>query len=131
MKKILIITIAFFFSHIVSAQEKTNVTDNNIYNVAGIEVKPEFPGGIDKFYTFIAENYKTPKVEKLSGKVFVTFIIEKDGSITGIKVLRDIGYDTGKEAIRVLALSPKWMPGQQNGKTVRCTYALPINIVAR
>lgn len=119
------------FNDTFPSQYENNDSGNTIYNVAGIEVKPEFPGGMDKFYTFIAENYKTPKVEKLAGKVYVSFVIEKDGSLTDIKVIRDIGYGTGKEAIRVLELSPKWMPGQQNGKTVRCTYALPISIIAR
>ncbi|HAH55913.1 MAG TPA: hypothetical protein DCM02_11695 [Flavobacterium sp.] len=131
MKKILIIAISFFSIQIVAAQETTNGSDNNIYNTAGIEVKPEFPGGYEAFYKFIAENYKTPNVVGLNGKVYVAFVIEKDGSITDIKVLRDIGHGTGKEAIRVLELSPKWIPGEQNGKKVRCTYALPINIMAR
>jgi len=131
MKKILIIAISFFSIQIVAAQETTNGSDNNIYNTAGIEVKPEFPGGYEAFYKFIAENYITPNVVGLNGKVYVAFVIEKDGSITDIKVLRDIGHGTGKEAIRVLELSPKWIPGEQNGKKVRCTYSLPINIMAR
>jgi hypothetical protein len=114
-----------------TVQDPRNVSDNTIYNTAGIEVKPEYPGGIDQFYKFIAEKFQTPKVEKLAGKVYVTFIIEKDGSLTDIKVLRDIGYGTGKEAIRVLKLCPKWMPGQQNGKTVRCTYSLPIALQSK
>lgn len=130
MKKILIIAITFFSIQIIDAQEPTNESDNNIYNTAGINVKPEFPGGMEKFYKFISENYKTPDVKKLAGKVFVTFIIEKDGSLTGIKVLRDIGHDTGKEAIRVLELSPKWLPGEQNGKKVRCAYSFPIAIIS-
>ncbi|MBP6758001.1 MAG: DUF2059 domain-containing protein [Flavobacterium sp.] len=111
-----------------SVQDPRNISDNTIYNTAGVEVKPEFPGGMDQFYKFVAENFKTPKVEKLAGKIYVTFVIEIDGSITGMKVLRDIGYGTGEEAIRVLKLSPKWLPGQQNGKTVRCTYSLPISV---
>jgi len=131
MKKILIIAISFFSIQIVAAQETTNGSDNNIYNTAGIEVKPEFPGGYEAFYKFIAENYITPNVVGLNGKVYVAFVIEKDGSMTDIKVLRDIGHGTGKEAIRVLELSPKWIPGEQNGKKVRCTYSLPINIMAR
>jgi periplasmic protein TonB len=64
----------------------------------------------------------------LKGKVYVTFVVEKDGSLTDIKVLRDIGYGTGKEAIRVLSKCPKWMPGEQNGKKVRVLYSLPITI---
>jgi hypothetical protein len=114
-----------------SVQDPTNVSDNTIYNTAGIEVKPEFPGGMDEFYKFIAENFKTPKAEKLVGKVYVTFVVEKDGSITGIHVLRDIGHGTREEAIRVLELSPKWLPGEQNGKKVRCTYSIPISIIAK
>lgn len=102
--------------------------DNNIYNTAGIEVKPDFPGGMEKFYKFISKNYQVPEEEGLKGKVFVSFVVEKDGSLTDIKVIRDIGYGTGKEAIRVLKSAPKWNPGEQNGKKVRVLFSLPINI---
>ena len=102
--------------------------DNQIYNTAGIEVKPDFPGGIDKFYKFVGNNYQAPEEEGLKGKVYVTFVVEKDGSLTDIKVIRDIGYGTGKEAIRVLKKCPKWTPGEQNGKKVRVLYSLPITI---
>lgn len=102
--------------------------DNTIYNTAGIEVKPDFPGGIDKFYKFVGSNYVSPEEEGLKGKVYVTFVVEKDGSLTDIKVIRDIGYGTGKEAIRVLKKSPRWTPGEQNGKKVRVLYSLPIVI---
>ncbi len=102
--------------------------DNTVYNTAGIEVKPDFPGGMEKFYNYIAKNYRTPEEEGLKGKVYVTFVVEKDGSLTDIKVLRDIGYGTGKEAIRVLKATPRWNPGEQNGKKVRCTFSLPISI---
>jgi len=102
--------------------------DNTVYNTAGIEVKPDFPGGMDKFTAFVGKNYIAPEEEGLKGKVYVTFVVEKDGSLTDIKVLRDIGYGTGKEAIRVLNKSPRWTPGEQNGKKVRCTFSLPISI---
>jgi len=102
--------------------------DNTVYNVAGIEVKPDFPGGLEKFYAFVGKNYQAPDEEGLKGKVYVTFVVEKDGSLTDIKVIRDIGYGTGKEAIRVLNKCPKWSPGEQNGKKVRCTFSLPISI---
>lgn len=103
-------------------------SDDQVYSTAGIEVKPEFPGGMDKFYNFVGKNYRTPEEEGLKGKVYVTFVVEKDGSLTDIKVLRDIGYGTGKEAIRVLQKCPKWNPGIQNGKPVRVLYSLPISI---
>lgn len=104
------------------------VDDNNIYNTAGIEVKPDFPGGMAKFYKFVGNNYRSPEEEGLAGKVYVTFVVEKDGSLTDIKVVRDIGFGTGKEAIRVLKSCPKWNPGEQNGKKVRVLYSLPITI---
>ena len=104
------------------------VDDNNIYNTAGIEVKPDFPGGMEKFYKYVGNNYRTPEEEGLKGKVYVTFVVEKDGSLTDIKVVRDIGFGTGKEAIRVLQKCPKWNPGEQNGKKVRVLYSLPITI---
>ena len=66
----------------------------------------------------------------MSGKVYVTFVVEKDGSLTDIKVIRDIGFGTGKEAIRVLKSSPKWTPGEKNGKKVRVLYSIPITINA-
>lgn len=86
------------------------------------------PGGMNAFYKFINENYRQPDVEGLKGKVIISFVIDIDGKIVDIKVLKDIGYGTGKEAIRVLKLCPKWTPGKQDGKPVRVAYTLPINI---
>jgi len=130
MKNFFILAIVFFI-HFVSAQEVKIISDDLIYDVKGLDVKPDFPGGRDAFYKYIAMNYRTPNMKKLNGKVYVTFIIEKDGSLSGMKILRDIGYGTGEEAIRVLELSPKWLPGEQNGQKVRCLYSLPITIDTR
>jgi protein TonB len=102
--------------------------DTSVHSLAGIEQKPEYPGGIEKFYSFVGKNYQAPEEEGLKGKVYVTFVVEKDGSLTDIKVIRDIGYGTGKEAIRVLSKCPRWLPGEQNGKKVRVLYSLPITI---
>lgn len=103
------------------------VDDNNIY--VAVEVKPEFPGGMNKFYEFVRKEYKTPDVDRdLKGNVIVEFVVEKDGSLTDIKVLRDIGYGTGAEAIRTLKKSKKWNPGIQNGVPVRVRYTLPIAV---
>jgi protein TonB len=116
-----------FFGQDVEAPSVSNEKDNYLYALAGIEVKPEFPGGISEFYKYVANNYKKPKSD-LHGKVFVIFVIEKDGSLTDIKVLRDIGFGTGEEAIRVMKECPKWIPGEQNGRKVRVQYALPISL---
>lgn len=114
---------------------KTKKEDPNaIYSTAGLTENPEYIGGMDKFYKFVGENYnmpKTPDAIKLTGKVYATFIIEADGNLSDIKVLRDIGYGTDEEAIRVLKLSPKWNPGTINGEPVRTTYSLPISIQSK
>lgn len=128
MKNYFFLSIALFAINFISAQDSTKVVNDKVYNTSTVDVKPEFPGGNIEFYKYIQKNYKMPKVEKLAGKVYVTFVIEKDGSLNEIRVLRDIGYGTGKEAIRVLELSPKWMPGEHNGQKVRCTFSLPISL---
>ena len=121
----------------VDGGENISVTDNGddkniIYSSAGIEQKPEFQGGQEEFQKFIASNYKTPTdPDFIKAKIIVSFIVEKDGSLTDIKVLRDTGFGSGKEAIRVLKLSPKWISGMQNGKNVRCSFQLPISVDAK
>jgi protein TonB len=102
--------------------------DTSVHSLAGIEVKPDYPGGMAKFYEYVGKTYVAPDEEGLKGKVYVTFVVEKDGSLTDIKVIRDIGYGTGKEAVRVLNKCPRWNPGEQNGKKVRVLYSLPITI---
>ncbi len=83
---------------------------------------------MNEFYKFVAKNYQTPLGKNLSGKIYVSIVIEKDGSLADLKVLRDIGYGAGKEAIRVLLLSPKWVPGELNFKKVRSSYIISIAI---
>ena len=102
--------------------------ENDIYNTTDISEKPDFPGGIMEFYKFVGQNYKTPEQPNLKGKVYITFIIEKDGSISDVKNIRDIGFGTGDEAVRVIKLSPKWLPGKMDGVPVRVMYSLPITI---
>ncbi|WP_426090366.1 energy transducer TonB [Flavobacterium sp. DSR3-2] len=102
--------------------------ENEVYNTAGITEKPDFPGGIMEFYKFVGNNFKTPEQPNLKGKVYITFIVEKDGSLSDIKNIRDIGFGTGEEAIRVLKTCPKWIPGKLNGVPVRVMYSLPITI---
>ena len=102
--------------------------DNTIYNTAGVEVKPTFPGGIAAFNKFVADNFAVPSGSDVKGKIFVTFIVEKDGALTDIKIIRDLGFGTNLETLRVLKLSPKWTPGEKNYKSVRVLYSLPLSI---
>ena len=108
-------------SEITSKEDGTHVT-------RVLDKQPSFPGGMNKFYSYIAQNFKTPETEiSKEVKVYVSFVIEKDGTMTDIKVPRNPGFGLDKEAIRVLTqLKIKWSPGILNGKPVRTSYNLPI-----
>lgn len=93
-----------------------------------VETRPEPKKGMMNFYKHVTKNFQTPDVKGLNGKIFVTFVVEKDGSITDAKIIKDIGYGTGDEAIRVLMSYPAWTPGESRGMKVRCTFSLPISI---
>lgn len=98
-----------------------------VYNI--VEVDPEFPGGIEALYKYLAENITYPQQAKdsgIQGRVYVTFVVEKDGSITGAKVLRGIGGGCDEEALRVVNAMPKWTPGKQLGEPVRVQFNLPV-----
>lgn len=116
-----------------SATQKDQATtpdDNKPKDFASIEIIPEFPGGQKGFGTFLSQNIKYPelaRVNKITGRVFVSFVVEKDGELSDIKILRGLGYGTDEEAVRVLKISPKWKPGIQNGKPVRVQYTIPIS----
>ncbi|MGL5113040.1 MAG: energy transducer TonB, partial [Flavobacterium sp.] len=101
---------------------------STIRNIAQVTEKPEFPGGMEKFYQFVGENYKAPKDFRGNGKIYLMFIIEKDGSISNARTLRDPGFGTGEEALRVIKLSPKWIPAKKEGVPVRVEYSLPITV---
>lgn len=90
--------------------------------------EPSFPGGISEFYKFVANNFRIPKNLKNKDKLIVSFIIEEDGSLTNIDVKKDLGLGTKEEAIRVLKISPKWIPAKVEGKTTRYQYVLPIQV---
>ncbi|WP_207429203.1 energy transducer TonB [Pedobacter sp. SYSU D00535] len=105
------------------------VEDNSVHDFASIEVQPSFPGGMDKFYSWVGKNYNYPAAAReqgVSGRIIVSFVVEKDGSLTDVKALRDLGMGTGEEAVRMLKRAPKWSPGIQNGRPVRVQYTLPI-----
>lgn len=128
---------------ILDAEDKTenvvtnNVTDFGTYGTEDtgeadifqvVEDMPSFPGG--NVQKWIAKNVKYPVLAMengIQGKVYIQFVIEKDGSITDTKVIRGVDASLDKEAIRVINSMPKWKPGKQRGKPVRVSYTLPIN----
>lgn len=93
------------------------------------ETMPSFPGGMDAFYEYLSTELKYPyraKKDDVEGKVFLSFIIDKDGSVSEVVVLKGIGSGCDEEAVRVLKNSPKWNPGKQRGQPVRVRQALSI-----
>lgn len=104
------------------------IDTSKVYKTEALDLKPEFPGGMEAFYKYVGRNFRVPQVEKLNGKIFLSFVIEKNGKVDECRIIRDIGYGTGQEAIRVLKLCPNWIPGRKNGEPVRVLYSLPINI---
>jgi protein TonB len=101
------------------------VDDNKLYGTMGLQVQPSFPGS---FQNEFIKQFRQPEIDKdLDIRIYVTFVVEKDGSISNVKCPRDPGYGIAKEAERaVKAIKKKWEPGIQNGKPVRVTYSLPI-----
>lgn len=103
-------------------------SDDEVYT--DVVTDPEFPGGMEALYQYIANNIQYPQLARdnaITGKVYVTFFVEKDGRITNPKILRDIGGGCGDEAIRVVKSMPRWSPGKQRGKPVRVQFNLPVN----
>ena len=102
--------------------------EDSIYNK--VEVMPEFPGGMEAMMKYISENIKYPeqaKEKNTQGRVLVTFVVEKNGKISNVKVMVGIGNGCDEEAVRVIKAMPKWKPGMQDGKKVRVSFAIPIS----
>lgn len=111
----------------VAQEEEEAVEEQQIFLV--VEEMPSYPGGEQEMYRFISQNIEYPRMAKesgISGRVFVTFVVEKDGSVTDVQVLRGIGGGCDEEAIRVIKSMPKWKAGKQRGKAVRVQYRMPI-----
>ena len=100
-----------------------------LLNSGGVEVLPEFPGGMAAWSKFLSKNLRYPSIAQengVIGRVTVSFVVERNGEMSTIKVLRGIGAGCDEEAIRVIKKSPIWKPGMQNGKAVRVSYVIPI-----
>ncbi len=103
------------------------IVEAEIFTV--VEAMPEFPGGMAKLMGYLGNNIKYPPFAKetnIQGRVFINFVVEPDGKISNVKVLRGIGGGCDEEAIRVVESMPKWKPGMQRGKPVRVSYNLPV-----
>ncbi len=109
------------------SEEKKEVA-NKVFDV--VEQMPSFPGGNEALMKFLSENVKYPVVAQengVQGRVVVSFVVERDGSITDVKVVRSVDPSLDKEAARVVKSMPRWIPGKQNGAAVRVKYNVPVS----
>ena len=136
MKKTLLLLVALMLGGVLWAQTdgkgvSAAVKDDDTEIFTVVEQDPVFPGGMDALYRWIGSNYKWPIEARdcdATGTVFVTFVIEKDGSVSNIRLLRDIGCGHGQAVVEMLKHMPKWKPGKQQGKKVRVQFNLPVKI---
>ena len=108
--------------------EEEEVVEAEVFTI--VEEMPGYPGGDLKMYEYLGKNIKYPQIAResgIQGRVFVNFVVEPDGSVSNVKVLRGIGGGCDEEAMRVVKSMPKWKPGKQRGKPVRVSYILPVN----
>ena len=108
--------------------EEEEVQEQEIFQI--VEEMPSYPGGEQKLMEYVAKNIKYPQIARetgIQGRVFVGFVVEPDGSVSNVKVLRGIGGGCDEEAMRVVKSMPKWKPGKQRGKAVRVSYQIPVN----
>ena len=109
------------------AEEKPEV-ENKVFEV--VEQMPSFPGGPSALMRYLSENIKYPVVAQengVQGRVVVSFVVERDGSITDVKVARSVDPSLDREAMRVVRSMPHWIPGKQNGSAVRVKYNVPVS----
>ena len=112
---------------VIAEPEPPKVEETKVFDV--VEQMPSFPGGQGALMQWLASNIKYPVVAEengVQGRVVCTFVVERDGSITDVKVVRGVDPSLDKEAVRVLKAMPKWIPGKQNGSAVRVKYTVPV-----
>ena len=111
----------------VVVDEKPKEEETKVFDV--VEQMPQFPGGPKALFEYLSKNIKYPVVAEengIQGRVIVTFVVERDGSITDVKVAKSVDPSLDKEAQRVVKSMPHWIPGKQNGSAVRVKYSVPV-----
>ena len=127
MKKLFLIM--FFMAFVsVNAYSQSDDSDNSVYSM--VDERAQFPGGQNEMLKYLQENLQYPEAAKANnvhGRVIVKFIVERDGSLSDIKVMKGIGSGCDEEAIRLIQSMPKWKPGKNKGKEVRVSMMVPVN----
>jgi protein TonB len=112
---------------VIAQPEPPKEEETKVFDV--VEQMPSFPGGQSALLQYLSSNIKYPVVAEengVQGRVIVTFVVEKDGSITDVRVVKSVDPSLDKEAQRVVKSMPKWIPGKQNGSAVRVKYTVPV-----
>lgn len=120
----------FSDSYMIDSLVEVDDTIDNEECFVFIEEMPVFKGGDDELLKYLKENTEYPQTainDSIEGRVFIGFIIEKDGSVSNIEVLRGIRYDLNEESIRIIEMMPHWKPGKLEGKTVRVSCRIPFS----
>lgn len=128
MNRILLVVL-IFATHCTFAQDAEIPAEEIIYKDSVVDVQPEFPGGIETCYKYFEKHLVKPNVRGLVDKVMLSFVVEKDGSLSDIRVIHDAGFGTGDQVLSILETGPKWIPAIKDGKTVRVHHLLPIAIL--
>ena len=129
MKKLIIMSLMAIFGLTTVSAQKTVVAQKNQQVFDVVEQMPSFPGGEAALTAFLSSNTKYPEIaleNNIQGRVVVKFIVEKNGSITDVHVVKSVDPSLDKEAVRVVKSMPKWTPGKQNGQAVRVQYLVPV-----
>ena len=129
MKKFIIMSLMALFGLTTVSAQKTVVAKKNQQVFDVVEKMPEYPGGQAALFEYLQKNVKYPadaEKKKVEGRVLVTFVVNTDGSITDIEVVRKTFPSLDAEAVRVISGMPKWKPGEQKGKKVRVKYSVPL-----
>jgi Gram-negative bacterial TonB protein C-terminal len=127
MNKYYLIFVAFICTTYLQAQNIAT-PDSTPIDYETVEQRPIFPGGNNEFMKFISKNFVVPEEEGISGTILLSFIIETDGKVSNIKIIKDIGNGAGESAKRAISKSPNWQPGEEGGKIVRVIRMIPIKI---
>lgn len=130
MKKLLLMSLMAMMGLTTVNAQKTVVAEKNQQVFDVVEQMPEYPGGMQALFEYLSQNVKYPEdaeKQKVEGRVIATFVVETDGSISNVEVVKPAFPSLDAEAVRVLSGMPKWSPGMQSGKVVRVKYTVPIN----
>lgn len=129
MNRIVFGFLIFFLTLSANAQESPSPDNTDVFTSEQVDNLSEFPGGIEAFGKIVAMNFRIPEIKKGQTKIVTSFIIEKDGSLSDVRVVNKVDEKMGAEAIRVImSVKQRWTPAMKNGSAVRSIYSFPIRI---